>query len=72
MTEAMWIAVIVNTAGIIGLIIKAIRDIRAKRAGNNPHPCRAHKEWLEKLDDKIDSVCERISRIEGRLNGIGK
>ena len=72
MTEAVWIALIVNTSGIIGLIIKSIRDTRAKKAGNNPHPCKAHEDKLDALDDKLDQACERISRIEGKLNGMKK
>ena len=83
MTEAVWIAIIVQSSVLLGLIIKAIMDYRAKKAGNNPHPCAAHEKWLKELDDKMDeqgkelsrlgqSVIDtnrRLVRIEGMLNG---
>jgi len=71
MTEAIWIAIIVQSSVLLGLIIKAIMDYRAKRAGNNPHPCAAHGKWLKELDDKLEEQGKQIARIEGKLNGRG-
>ena len=70
MTEAVWIVLIVQSFGLVGLMVKAVVDHKAKKSGNNPHPCGAHGKWIKELDDKLDEVCERISRIEGRLNGL--
>ena len=58
-------------------------DHKAKKAGNNPHPCADHGKWLKELDDKLDAqaielgkqgqnikdVTKRLDRIEGILNG---
>lgn len=77
MTEAIWVALIVSIGGSLVngyFILKAarakVKEEKAKKLGDNPHPCASHAKWLKELDDKIDSVCERISRIEGRLNGM--
>ena len=70
MTEAVWIALIANFAGLVGLTIKVVADHRARKSGNNPHPCGRHEEWLKELDDKFDKLLDRTSRIEGRLNGL--
>ena len=70
MTEAIWVAIIVQSSILLGLIIKAVMDYRAKKAGNNPHPCADHGKWLKELDDKLDRLSEKVSRIEGRLNGL--
>ena len=83
MTEAIWIAIIVQSSLLLGLIIKAVMDHKAKKAGNNPHPCGAHGKWLKELDDKLDvqgnelaklgqsmvDIKGRMGRIEGMLNG---
>jgi len=69
MTEAIWIAIIVQSSALLVLIIKAIMDHRAKKAGNNPHPCAAHGKWLKELDDKLEEQGKQIARIEGKLNG---
>lgn len=77
MTEAIWVALIVSIGGsaINGYFhLKAARakakEEKAKKSGNNPHPCQSHSEWLKKLDEKLDGLGERVSRIEGRLNGM--
>lgn len=50
---------------------------RSKKLGNNPYPCREHETRIEglhtkigKVDEKLDKACERISKVEGRLNGL--
>lgn len=73
MTEAIWVALIMAGLGVIGSAINGyfhVRSDRARKSGNNPHPCGDHAKQLKELDDKIDAICERISRIEGRLNGL--
>ena len=72
MTEGVLIALIVAGLGAAGSVINGIlhyRANRAKKMGNNPHPCKDHAEKLAKLDDKLDGACERLSKIEGILNG---
>ena len=70
MTEAVWVAIIVQSSVLLGLIIKAVMDYRAKKAGNNPHPCADHGKWLKELDDKLEKQGNQIARIEGKLNGL--
>jgi len=72
MTDGVIVAIIMSGGGLIGSIVNGFliyRANRAKKLGNNPHPCKAHAEKLEALDAKLDLACERISRIEGKLNG---
>ena len=69
MTEAIWVAIIVQSSLLLGLIIKAVMDHKAKKAGNNPHPCGDHTDKLKELDNKLDLIVERVSKIEGILNG---
>ena len=69
MTDTIWIAIIVQSSVLLGLIIKAVMDHKAKKAGNNPHPCTAHGKWLKELDDKLEKQGNQIARIEGILNG---
>ena len=70
MTEAVWVAIIVQSSVLLGLIVKAVMDYRAKKAGNNPHPCKDHADMIKELDKKIDDLTAKVSRIEGRLNGL--
>jgi len=70
MTEAVWVAIIVQSSVLLGLIVKAVMDYRAKKAGNNPHPCADHGKWLKELDDKLEKQGNQIARIEGKLNGL--
>ena len=70
MTEAVWVAIIVQSSILLGLIIKAVMDYRAKKAGNNPHPCADHGKWQKELDDKLEKQGNQIARIEGKLNGL--
>ena len=72
MTELIWVAVITGISGLIVALISGIFLIRAnkaKRLGNNPHPCKDHADAIKELDGKIDDLRERVSRIEGKLNG---
>ena len=69
MTEAIWIAIIVQSSLLLGLIIKAVMDHKAKKAGNNPYPCADHGKWLKELDDKLEKQGIQIAKIEGILNG---
>jgi len=69
MTEAIWIVLIVQSFGVAGLVIKAVVDHKAKKSGNNPHPCAAHGKWLKELDDKLDLLGIKVAKIEGILNG---
>lgn len=72
MTEGVVIALIMAGLGAVGSMVNGYfiyQANRAKKLGNNPHPCKAHQQMLEKLDEKLDKACERISRIEGKLNG---
>lgn len=70
MTEAIVIVVVVNSFAIAGIGVKAYFSYKAKKSGNNPHPCVAHGKWIKEIDDKLDEACVSISRIEGRLNGL--
>ena len=67
MTEAVWVALIVNTSGLIGLIIKMARDGRAKRAGNNPHPCAKNGERIAKLEEAVETLKEDIREIKAKI-----
>jgi len=90
-TEAIWVALIVSIGGAIAngyFYVKAakakVREEKAKKSGNNPHPCVAHSKWLKELDNKVDAqaveqaklmqcaedMARRLDRIEGKLNGI--
>ena len=83
MSEVIIVAIIVNFLGLIGLMVKCFFDYKAKKAGNNPHPCTDHGDKLKELDSKLDKVvqeqvrqgqylvdCERrMIRVEGKLNG---
>ena len=72
MTEGVLIALIVAGLGAAGSVINGIlhyRANRAKKMGNNPHPCGRHEKKLDDLDNKLDRLGERVSRIEGILNG---
>jgi hypothetical protein len=49
--------------------IKAYWSYKAKKSGNNPHPCTAHGKWIKELDDKLDLLGQKVAKIEGILNG---
>ena len=87
MTEAIWVAVIMSGLGMVGSAVNGYfiyRADKAKKMGNNPHPCRKHEEMLEKMDDRLDNLekqiaiterdrrenTRRLDRIETKLNGI--
>ena len=69
MTEAIVIVVIVNSFAIAGIGLKAYWSYKAKKSGNNPHPCAAHGKWIKEIDDKLEEQGKQIARIEGILNG---
>jgi len=86
MTDLIWVALITGGLGLIGSLVSGffhVKASRAKKLGNNPHPCAAHEKWLKELDDKIDEqgkemskfgqsmidTNRRLVRIEGMLNG---
>ena len=86
MTELIWVAVISGGLGFFGSIVSGVfiyKAAKAKKLGNNPHPCADHGKWLKELDDKLDAqaielgkqgqsikdVTKRLDRIEGMLNG---
>jgi len=72
MTELIWVAVISGGLGFFGSIISGVfiyKAAKAKKLGNNPHPCKDHGKWLKELDDKLEKQGNQISRIEGILNG---
>ena len=68
MTEGVIIAIIMSGGSLLGTGILAYLTYKAKRLGNNPHPCKENTERINRLDEKLDKACERISRIEGKLN----
>lgn len=68
MTEGVIIALIIAGFGLIGSVVNGVVLYRSKRLGNNPHPCKENTERISRLDEKLDKACERISRIEGKLN----
>ena len=68
MTEGVIIALIMSGAGLITGGINAWMIYRSKKLGNNPYPCKENTEKIGKIDEKLDKACERISRIEGKLN----
>jgi len=73
MTGLIWAAVITGGLGFFGSIISGYfiyRAAKAKKLGNNPHPCKDHAEMIKELDDKLDILTAKVSRIEGRLNGL--
>lgn len=73
MTDLVLVALITGGLGLIGSLANGffhVRANRAKRLGNNPHPCKDHADRLKELDDKFDTLLDRISRVEGRLNGL--
>lgn len=77
MTEAVWIALIVNTSGLIGLIIKMAKDSRARRSGNNPHPCQDHDNRIDLMEkdigiikNDIETIKVEITRIRDKQNGV--
>ena len=73
MTELIWVAVISGGLGFFGSIISGVfiyKAAKAKKLGNNPHPCKDHADAIKELDKKIDDLTSKVSRIEGRLNGL--
>ena len=73
MTELIWVAVITGISGLVIALISGfflIKANKAKKLGNNPHPCKDHSDRLKELDDKLDRLSDKVSRIEGRLNGL--
>ena len=73
MTELIWVAVITGISGLIIALISGfflIKAAKAKKLGNNPHPCKDHADAIKELDKKIDDLTSKVSRIEGRLNGL--
>jgi hypothetical protein len=70
MSEGVIIALIMAGFSLIGSVVTAVVMYRSKKLSNNPHPCKDHAEKLKALDEKLDNACERLSKIEGRLNGM--
>lgn len=77
MTEAVWIALIVNMAGLIGLLIKMTKDGRAKKTGNNPHPCENHDTRIDQVEKDLGIVKNdvkyiriEVTRIRDKQNGV--
>lgn len=68
MSEGVLIALIIAGFSLLGSIVNGIMMYRSKRIGNNPHPCKDHADWLKELDNKLDNLSDRVSRIEGKLN----
>ena len=75
MTEGVLIALIALGGSLLNgyLYYRAHRakkkDAVVAELGNNPHPCGRHEKKLDDLDNKLDRLGERVSRIEGILNG---
>lgn len=63
-----WIAIGIITMAYA--IEKALKIVNKKnnKMGNNPFPCKENTRKINEVDRKLDDACERISRIEGRLN----
>lgn len=70
MSEGVIIALIMAGFSLIGSVVTAVMIYRSKKLSNNPHPCKDHAEKLKDLDRTLDKLCERVSRIEGILNGM--
>ena len=73
MTELIWVAVITGGLGLLASIFNGIfiyKAAKAKKLGNNPHPCKDHADAIKELDNKLDGLTAKVSRIEGRLNGL--
>lgn len=70
MTEGVVIALIMSGGALIGSVINGVMIYRARKLSNNPFPCKEHGERLKAMDNKLDGACERISRIEGKMNGM--
>ena len=68
MTEGVIVALIMSGAGLITGGINAWMIYKSKKLGNNPYPCKENTEKIKEIDEKLDKACERISRIEGKLN----
>ena len=70
MSEGVIIALIMAGFSLIGSVVTAVVMYRSKKLSNNPHPCKENTDKINALDRKLDDACERISRIEGKLNGM--
>lgn len=77
MTEAVWLALIVNMAGLIGLLIKMTKDGRAKKTGNNPYPCEKHDTRIDQVEKDLGIVKNDVKyirieviRIRDKQNGM--
>jgi len=72
MSEGVLIALIMAGLGTIGSIVNGYlhyRSNKAKKMGNNPHPCGRHEDEIKEIRKDVKELIEDVNWIKGVLNG---